>query len=103
MKMITAFVRTTSLGKRSDIKKFITYMAASSLLAIVLTVCGTTSKMIARESQSERTDVFEAVAGTETISAGYADVIIKANIKRIWKDIISWNQRIFTANQAIPS
>jgi hypothetical protein len=56
-------------------------MAAVSLLAIVLTACGATTKIIARESQSERIDVFKEVAGTGTIPVGYADVIIKANIK----------------------
>jgi hypothetical protein len=62
-------------------KKVIAYMAASSFLAIVLTACGMTSKMIAKESQSERTDIFKEVIGGETTPAGYGDVIIKTNIK----------------------
>ncbi len=37
--------------------------------------------MIAKESQSVRTDIFTEVEGTGTIPADYADVIIKANIK----------------------
>jgi hypothetical protein len=63
-------------------KKTIAYLAAGFFLATVLTACGaTTKKMIATESESVRTDVFTEVAGTGTIPAGYADVIIRANIK----------------------
>lgn len=62
-------------------KKHIAYMVAGSILAIVLTACGATTKMIASESQSERTDVFTEIAVSSAIPAGYADVIIQANIK----------------------
>lgn len=51
------------------------------LLLTVLAGCGATAKRIAAKSQSERADVFTEVAGTEPVPAGYADVLITAEIK----------------------
>jgi hypothetical protein len=54
-------------------------MAAA--LIVALAGCGATAKMISAKSQSERTDSFKEVTGSEAIPAGYADVIIRASIK----------------------
>jgi hypothetical protein len=62
-------------------RRFISYLAGTLFVALFLTACGTTSKMIARESRSERTDIFREVAHAEAIPEGYADVEIKARIK----------------------
>jgi len=61
--------------------KRITVSALVVLLGFVLAGCGAAAKMIALKSQSERTDIFKEVTGSEAIPAGYADVIIRANIK----------------------
>lgn len=51
-----------------------------SVLSILLICCGA-SKTIALKSQSDRSDVFREVTTTEALPAGYADVIIRADIK----------------------
>jgi hypothetical protein len=51
------------------------------LLGLTLTGCGAAAKTIALKSQSERTDIFTEVSGTETIPTGYADLTITSNIK----------------------
>ena len=61
--------------------KRLTASALVVLLGFVLAGCGAAAKMISLKSQSERTDIFKEVTGSEAIPAGYADVIIRANIK----------------------
>ncbi len=62
-------------------KRLISYAAGVAFVALTLTGCDMTAKIIARESRSERADIFKEVAVTDTMPAGYADVIIKSNIK----------------------
>jgi len=51
-------------------------------IALGLTAgCGAAAQVIAKKSQSERTDVFMETSGTEALPAGYADVTITADIK----------------------
>lgn len=61
--------------------KRLTVSALVALLGFTLVGCGTAAKTFALKSHSERTDIFKEVAGSEGIPAGYADVIIRANIK----------------------
>jgi hypothetical protein len=58
-----------------------TTIICAALLAITLAGCGTTSKEIHSKSQSERMDVFAEIKPGEPIHEGFADVLIKANIK----------------------
>ncbi len=61
----------------------LTSIAAIFLMSLVLSACAgkAASRIIATESQGVRTDVFREVTGSERIPAGFADVIIEANIK----------------------
>ncbi len=61
--------------------KRITAYISVVLLLTVLAGCGASAKMITAKSQSERTDVFQEIAGGDAIPAGYADLVIKASIK----------------------
>jgi hypothetical protein len=47
----------------------------------MLSGCGTASREIQQKSQSEKTDVFTEVKDGGTIPKGFADLVIKANIK----------------------
>jgi hypothetical protein len=60
--------------------RFISYAVAVVLVA-VLSGCGTATKTIMLKSQGERTDVFREVSASHTAPVGFADVLIKANIK----------------------
>jgi hypothetical protein len=51
------------------------------LLVALLTGCGAAAKIIISKSQSEVTDVFREVAAGEVIPAGYAEIVIRAEIK----------------------
>lgn len=51
------------------------------MLGIVFAGCGTTAKEIQMRSQSEKTDVFTEVKDGGIIPKGFAELIIKANIK----------------------
>jgi hypothetical protein len=55
---------------------FVAILTGLSLLG-----CGTTAKDIQARSQSEKTDIFTEVKDGGTIPKGFADLIIKANIK----------------------
>lgn len=48
---------------------------------VLMAGCGAAAKMITAKSQSERTDVFTEVADTGARPQGFADMIVKANIK----------------------
>jgi len=61
-------------------KKYIAYVAVVLMLAI-LSGCGAAARTIAARSTNEKSDVFTEVAGSEAAPAGYADVLITANIK----------------------
>lgn len=54
---------------------------AAMLLGIVLVGCGAAAKMITVKSQSERTDVFREVADAGAPPQGFADLVVKAEIK----------------------
>ncbi|HET7318563.1 MAG TPA: hypothetical protein VFK23_05440 [Nitrospirota bacterium] len=56
------------------------YSLCVALLFAALSGCGA-AKMIAAKTQSERSDIFTEAAGSEPAPAGYADVIITADIK----------------------
>jgi hypothetical protein len=60
--------------------RLISYVAAVVLVAM-LSGCSAATKTIMSKSQSERTDSFKEVTASEALPAGYADVIIRANIK----------------------
>ena len=51
------------------------------LTGLSLPGCGTTAKEIQMRSQSEKTDIFMEVKDGGTIPKGFADLVIKANIK----------------------
>jgi hypothetical protein len=61
--------------------KTVAKITVALVLGIALIGCSVTSKTITAKSQGERTDVFREVTEGDPIPAGYADVIIKANIK----------------------
>ena len=61
--------------------KRLTEFTLVMLLGLALAGCGAAAKTIAMKSQSERADVFKEVSGDLAIPAGYADIVIKANIK----------------------
>jgi len=61
-------------------KRFTAYILAVLLLSS-LSGCGATATLIAAKSQSERADVFAEVADASAKPQGYADLIVKANIK----------------------
>lgn len=56
-------------------------IALGILVAIAVSGCGATAKMIAARSTSERSNVFTEVSAAETLPAGYADLSISAEIK----------------------
>jgi hypothetical protein len=74
MKEIKAIIR---LFRSREVKAYISVV----LLLTILSGCGAAAKMITAKSQSERTDVFMEVSGNEAAPAGFADVLITANIK----------------------
>jgi len=51
------------------------------LTGLSLHGCGTTAKEIQMRAQSEKTDIFTEVKNGGTIPKGFADLVIKANIK----------------------
>ncbi|MHB8843336.1 MAG: hypothetical protein ACYC7L_01185 [Nitrospirota bacterium] len=53
----------------------------SVVFCMPLLGCGATAKMIAAKTQGDKSDVFTEVAGLEPVPAGYADVLITADIK----------------------
>jgi len=61
--------------------KSLTAYISVVLLLTVLAGCGATAKMITAKSQSERADVFTEVTDTGAKPQGYADIVVKANIK----------------------
>jgi hypothetical protein len=52
-----------------------------AMFCFALIGCSATSKTMAAKSQSERTDVFQEIAGAGPIPAGHAEVVIKAALK----------------------
>ena len=50
--------------------------------------CGAAAKMITAKSQSERMDVFTEVADAAARPQGFADMIVKANIKTHEADLL---------------
>lgn len=61
--------------------KSLTLYIGTVFLMISLLGCGTTAKDIKERSQSYRANVFTEVKGNEPIPMGFAELIIKANIK----------------------
>ncbi|MDP3030326.1 MAG: hypothetical protein Q8O04_12735 [Deltaproteobacteria bacterium] len=61
--------------------KKMTLYIGTALLMSSLFGCGTTAKEIQARSQSEMSDVFTEVKGGGMIPQGFADLLIKANIK----------------------
>ncbi|MEK6743952.1 MAG: hypothetical protein AABZ15_10090 [Nitrospirota bacterium] len=61
-------------------KKYTAYVSVV-LLFVVLSGCGASAKMTQTKSQSERTDVFTEVSDVGARPQGFADMIVKANIK----------------------
>lgn len=61
-------------------KRYIAYITVVLMLA-VLSGCGAAARTIAARSTSDKYDVFTEVSSNEAAPAGYADVLITANIK----------------------
>ena len=60
--------------------KYIAHVG-SALLLTALFGCGMAAKMIAAKTLNERNGIFTEVSSTEPVPAGYADVLITAEIK----------------------
>jgi hypothetical protein len=74
MKEIKAIIRPFRL---LEVKAYISVV----LLLTIFSGCGAAAKMITAKSKSERTGVFTEISGNEAAPAGFADVLITANIK----------------------
>lgn len=67
-------------NREGKMKRITTYVLVV-LLLIVLAGCGATASLITVKSRSERTDVFTEVTDAGATPQGFADMIVKANIK----------------------
>ncbi len=57
------------------------FVATSLIILGMLVGCGSASREIQGKSQNEKTGVFQEVAGETPMPKGFADLIIKSNIK----------------------
>lgn len=78
--MLGAVIKQNN-NEEEHIMKRASLVSHVMLISIVLAGCVAASKTIAINSQSVRTDVFQEISGTESVPPGYADLMIRANIK----------------------
>ena len=69
------------MKRRRIIARALGGLLLPAILSAALAGCGTTAKQIRMKSQTETTGVFSEVNTVTTLPKGFADLVIKANIK----------------------
>jgi hypothetical protein len=68
-------------GRKKNEKDIENKILSAVLIGLAIAGCGIAAKQITLKSQSERTSVFTEVQAGEPIPKGFADLIIRADIK----------------------